>query len=629
MNKAKTTFTILALILALPGEGAAQTLQFLATKASEDGTIQLKWRSETNRLYRLEFVSALAASNDWQTLDDDILSQGTNTLYVDTGKYGRDPEILHPKNAPQRFYRVAVTGTNMLAPPTVTLEAPAPGATLSGEITLTATVASPYSVVTIKLYVDGEEVAEIGSPENGTASYILNTTEWPNGPHLVFAVAKVTTGTETTGFPSNVQDGHAASVFTPVTFDNYVSIWAFSEPIFEPSLGESQHITAKFPAYSSWTLEIRDEFDTLVRSGSGTGYTMDFAWDGRDNGGFDLPDGEYQFSVNATESNPPPRPPPGGEGGGPPAPGGNLAMAADGGFGEGLPTTPRQALLAGLDSYFVASPPMPPVKKDGKWVPWEEVFGPLPPIQAKLSDKLIESLLLGDGGGQMALNGPEGAGGGGGAARPNRPPPKKIKGKPGRVGVAWQGHHPDTTNGIPGFTRPANIVGLITLDPNYVLPYGMIRNAKPIADKFASTMEKYGWSTAFNYGNDRITAPLLRKPSKGGSNLFNYCNIGLLVGHGIRGTTQDGRATSTPSLQTYFPIYRTGVNAYDWVRMSEFDFGGGPVGLRWMGIYACNILYRDNALDMYNKGVLPMNTSMHILCSAESSVFMYDTFGLK
>lgn len=63
--------------------------------------------------------------------------------------------------------------------------------------------------------------------------------------------------------------------------------------------------------------------------------------------------------------------------------------------------------------------------------------------------------------------------------------------------------------------------------------------------------------------------------------------------------------------------------------MSEFDFGGGPVGLRWMGIYACNMLYRDNALDMYNKGVLPLNTSMHILCSAESSVFMYDTFGLK
>jgi hypothetical protein len=63
--------------------------------------------------------------------------------------------------------------------------------------------------------------------------------------------------------------------------------------------------------------------------------------------------------------------------------------------------------------------------------------------------------------------------------------------------------------------------------------------------------------------------------------------------------------------------------------MSEFNFGGGPAGLRWMGIYACNMLFPDNAEDMYNKGVLPMNTAMHILCSAETSVFMYDTLGLK
>ena len=29
-----------------------------------------------------------------------------------------------------------------------------------------------------------------------------------------------------------------------------------------------------------------------------------------------------------------------------------------------------------------------------------------------------------------------------------------------------------------------------------------------------------------------------------------------------------------------------------------------------MGIYACNMLYPDNAMDMYNKGVLPMNQNL-------------------
>ena len=58
-----------------------QTLTFLQTKASEDGSVQLKWQSQTNRLYRLEFVSALAASNNWQTLDDDMASAITPVTF--------------------------------------------------------------------------------------------------------------------------------------------------------------------------------------------------------------------------------------------------------------------------------------------------------------------------------------------------------------------------------------------------------------------------------------------------------------------------------------------------------------------------------------------------------------------
>jgi len=214
--------------------------------------------------------------------------------------------------------------------------------------------------------------------------------------------------------------------------------------------------------------------------------------------------------------------------------------------------------------------------------------------------------------------------------RPHRPPPKPIKGTPGKLGVAWQGDHPDPgTSGIGGFNPPSNLSGSIQLSPNYLLPYGPIANAGTIATKFENTMKKYKWTTAFNYGNDQLTANLLRKASKGGSNLFNYCNIGLYVGHGIRGANQDFKATSTPSLQTYTPIYKKGVNAYDWVRMSEFDFGGGPVGLRWMGLYACNMLYPDNAQDMYDKGVLPMNFNLHILLAEETSIFMYPEFGAK
>jgi hypothetical protein len=39
------------------------------------------------------------------------------------------------------------------------------------------------------------------------------------------------------------------------------------------------------------------------------------------------------------------------------------------------------------------------------------------------------------------------------------------------------------------------------------------------------------------------------------------------------------------------------------------------------------MLFIDNAWDMYNKGVLPMNFNLHILLAEETSIFMYPEFG--
>src|SRR5208282_848650 len=41
------------------------------------------------------------------------------------------------------------------------------------------------------------------------------------------------------------------------------------------------------------------------------------------------------------------------------------------------------------------------------------------------------------------------------------------------------------------------------------------------------------------------------------------------------------------------------------------------------------MLSYDNAQDMYNKGVLPMNPNLHILLAEETSIYMYPTFGRK
>lgn len=599
--------------LGLTAVTSAQTLQFLQTKVTDEGAIQLRWQSRSNVIYQIEYATEISSNAGWDVLVSGFPSQGTNTIYLDTGKYWTEPTLKHPKDDAQRFYRVLAIETNTLIPPVVTVTNPTPNAVLSGEVPINALISTTNSITSVRFYVDGEEVELRGADDQGQSSWTINTTEWPNGPHVIFVVAETYAGTETTGQASTAQGGAGVSAMIPVTFDNYISKWYFSLPGFDSSLGETQRITAKFEAYSTWTLEIKDEFNSTVRNASGTGATMLFDWDGLDDNGADLPNGECQFILTATQTTPP------------------SPLVAGGGFSGQSLSPMMQAALEGKTSFFIESPPMPPIviKKDGKLniIPWEDVYGPQPPTEVKIPDSFFEKLLP-----PMAIlsesgpSGPAAATSPQSTQKPRRPQPKPHKGTPGKLGVVVQGHHPDTTNGIPGFNPPANLIGSITLEPEYFLPYGKIGRAVEIGLKFEKEMTKHKWTTAFFRTNDQVVASSLRKPSKGGTNLFNYCNIGLLIGHGIRGTSQDGRATATPSMQTYYPVYRTGVNAYDWVRMSEFDFGGGPGGLRWMGIYACNMLKRDNALDMYNKGVLPMNANLHIFLGAETAVHMYPEF---
>jgi hypothetical protein len=606
---------VFLLLMAAWVQAQTNTLKFTATKATDERAIQLRWQSKTNAVYRLEYATQLSDSIAWDTLVDYFPSQGTNTVFLDTGKYWTEPALPHPKDDTQRYYRIVQIDTNTLVPPIVTVTNLTSGTNLSGEVEIDVHVETTNSIASVSFFVDGEEVETASADDSGNASYVINTTEWPNGSHTIFAVAETSAGTATTGeFQSTEQSGGGASASVPVTFDNYISKWNFSLPGFDASLGETQRITAEFISYSTWTLQIVDESQTTVRNASGSGYTMAFDWEGNDDNGSPTADGTYDFVLTASQATPPQNF------------SANMATAASANI-----ASPTQWLAASSDGNSIVPLALyPPGMAEALGLTVFEGslsdFMPERPAVSRMTSLAVSS-------GSMGSPVPMFSGTTQTTQRPHRPPPKPIKGTPGRLGVVWQGDHPDpgTNGGLAGFNPPANMagsqrIGTIQLNPAYALPYGPIQNAGKIANGFEKTMAKYKWKTAFNYSNDQVSASLLRKPSKGGSSLFNYCNIGLLIGHGIHGDTQDF-ATSTPSLQSYMPIYRTGTAGYDWVRLCEFDFGGGPGGLRWMGIYACNILFFANATDMYDKGVLPMNPNLHALLAAETSVFMYPEYG--
>ena len=91
---------------------------------------------------------------------------------------------------------MTVTVSNSVPPPTVSITAPAPGATVSGAVSVTANASSSIGIASVQFQVDASSV---GSPVTAAPySYSLDTTTLANGSHTLTAVAKDTAGNSTT-----------------------------------------------------------------------------------------------------------------------------------------------------------------------------------------------------------------------------------------------------------------------------------------------------------------------------------------------------------------------------------------------------------------------------------------------
>jgi hypothetical protein len=176
---------------------------------------------------------------------------------------------------------------------------PTNGMVLSGDVTVSVTTAS--STLPIRdfyLYMDGEQM---DYSEDGT-NFVINTCEWANGSHTLFATVKGQS--QLTGPPNSpaVNVAYAASPYVFVTFSNFISRITFSQQFFEPALGQTQRVTATFSANSDWTLQIQDEDGNTVRNASGTGTSITFNWDGKGDGGSNIADGVYNYVISAQSS---------------------------------------------------------------------------------------------------------------------------------------------------------------------------------------------------------------------------------------------------------------------------------------------------------------------------------------
>ena len=682
--------------LSVAASVCAQTNYVLQTPvAAADHTTKLRWNSETGAVFQVESADLLtgpgAQGLQWVIRDPDCASKGSTAEWMDVGDPQWLPRILHPRFQPQRFYRVKKIGQATAASPSVTLTL-SQSNVISGDLDVSVWVSladTNQTISAVKLIVDGQKLVTT----DYSFSTSINTCEWPNGPHEIYAVATTadlgdlggTTPESDTEVESSTNDVHLAvgvSASRFCVFSNYISQFFVAVPFFQA--GQTQEVVANFEEDSYWRVKVVDYQDSEVREFNGQGLSAYAAWDGTDQSGNPLSYGYYDYIVEARPSQYGPlsiisplsggailsaqaaQPPSGyqlrampykrtpaamqfgasntipetifipslnptnqaagtNDGGPPPLPSMALSLA-------GYPTSARQALEQGLTSYFTAPPPMPPIITNingvRQVIPWEDVYGPQPPIEVQIPERQQEAFLQA----VRALtpmdspqpldDWPDGTYS---TRTPTRAPGNLFFGYAGTVGIGYQGHHPSRP---PAFASAPG--GVMASTP----PWGPIQTIAPLANSFSVNMGYAGWRTSFLLGNDNLNSLDLcpaAGPGTGTSRFATRCDLGLVLGHMTASAWDDPNYYSTVP---YWAVYNTSQpGAYQWIALPGMDlgndYGGTASKLKWIGFYGCQSLkYRDFD-NLWWSFQLPMPPNLRLILGAEDGVWVCELFGSR
>jgi hypothetical protein len=623
MKTLKSVGLCIALLAASTLQGLCQNvIQFTGATATDEGNIRLTWAGNSNEIYEIDEADALLDTNTgsitWNDLYDSYPSQGTNTFFLDTGNYFADTTIFPPPQSPMRFYRVVVTGTNTTTSiPFVSISTPTNGFNVTGDMTVTVTSDSDQSFLETKLYVDGQEMNTPDTSTNWTDdsgtnylvdTFTLNSCEWPNGPHTLFATTYCQSGALGLHNSSTVLTGYGVSPFVSVNFTNLITRIAFSQPFFAPEDGTTQEVSAVFTANCDWTLNIEDVNSNIVDTATGSGTSMQFAWDGTGTGETNLPTGTYYYYISAT---------PNGESE-------DFALGASAASMDALPGSDESQLWAvpsgSLDSMPIPLALYPPGSDTNSLTVFPASASDIASLRPAVGH--VSSASFGRGGGFTADD--SGSGGSGASAQsasaaPTRPPTNPVKGRAGVYGVAYDTYSANGngfTLGPPtdgsGGGGHIGLEGLTAGDSTFTYP--ALPPYKQESSNFIEQMKKGNWSQGFaKVDNGWSLSDLV-----GSGSMFNGVKLGLVLLHGTYGTTPDFSASQCK--QMYFPI--TSGHSAQYIRMSQMNLGSAATnGLKWMAIAACNSLYHSDWTSMEGAGAQPYNSNLHLLLGTDTSVY--------
>jgi hypothetical protein len=623
--------SVLAVLFAAVATHSQTNIQFTSINVTDEGAIQLRWSSQSNELYQIDEADSLNTTNiTWNMLYDNYPSQGTNTFIGDFGNYNLSPQILNPKDMSMRFYRIVDEGQDSLASdePTVSIITPTNGSAAVGELGITVVAATDQPILSgTELYVDGQQMQMADSTTNYTVgstnyemdTYSINTCEWGNETHTLYAIAESQSGFGDTLNSGPVATGHGVSSFVPVLFSNLITRISFSQPSFDPSSGETQQVSAVFAANSDWTLNIVDVNSNVVQTASGSGTFMSYDWDGTGIGETNLPNGIYYYYISAATN---------GEV--------DEVVTNDAGGSGGSPISPDFAMSSGHSESSELWAVAPGSENAVPLVLYPPGFdtndltifsASLSEVEALNASASPESDVAMDSGGGFS---PAVSGGGSSAASqnssssPQRPPNNPVRGLAGTFGLAYDTYSGNGTNGftlapiLNGLNIPGDYVQIENIPPNRTTQAKPLPQYKAEANNFISQMQRWGWNNTLL----EVDGQLNINDLIGNGTPFNNVNLGVLMFHGAYGSTLD--YNGRPAKQIYYPVTSGGGAQY--LRLEQMNLGGsGTNGLKWMAILACNSLFHSNWQSMQNAGGYPYNSNLHLLLGVETTNFTSDT----
>jgi Family of unknown function (DUF6345) len=627
-----------------------------------DQTVKIKWSAETGAVYQVQSADSLTGVGSqglqWIIREAACASKGNHAEWMDVGDPLWLSPILPPRFRQMRFYRVAKVGQATLAPsPTVTMQLTQTNAIIGDlyamvNVTLNDT---NQQVSSVSLFVDGQKL-RLTISTNFTG--FINSCEWPNGPHEIYAVATTVDAGETLPDCDGCAETNSAkfaisvSPSVSVTFSNYISQLFVAVPFFDPDAGQTQEVVASFPEQTCWRLTVLDYQDSEVRHFTNTSSSLYVAWDGNDDSSNPLPFGFYDYLIEARPA----------QFGCPPSGMAAMEVKSDSLTASEKSDYPSTAIAkAGVysraamrfsrrlsnifeDVKIPSLNPSPPpsqtcttvipervvtycVSDDGTTnklinglpaVLFEPFFveevSPLSADDASVDEAEVSSISASQNMQAQVSSDITYS-----TRTPTRVAGTLFMGQAGYVGVGYQGHHPSS----PNFALPSG--GVISVSHP---PYGKLANASVIANQFADVMAASAWRSSFRLGDDNFNSLDLfpvQGPGSGTSTYATKCHFGLYVGHMTATANID---QDCACLHSWIPIYNSQQpGAYQWIGLPFVDLGNGSSPLKWMALYGCNSLQEQDWNDMWTKFVLPMPPNLRLLLGAEEGVFIHPVFG--